>query len=135
MKDVGLDLEGFGVDEASAQAALSAAGNATASSIQPTLPIVPQQIFNASQSGAVPSIQSISVSGASLSLGAASTTMAVSGAANVPLLNNTQAMAAGASLTPGQGTIASPGNQLVAQIQQPLPLQVSLYKNQNNQAL
>ena len=141
MKDVGLDLEGFGVDEASAQAALSAAGNTTVSSLQPTLPIVPHQVFNTSQSGtgttnygninlqstgtAAP-VQGISVSGGSLSLNAASaSTMSVSGAASVPLINNTQTMAATASLTTGQGTVASPGNQLVAQIQQPLPLQVS----------
>ena len=131
MKDVGLDLEGFGVDEASAQAALSAAANPTVPTLQPTLPIVPQQVFNTSQGGTgttniVTPIQGISVSGGSLSINAASaSTMSVSGAANLPLLNNTQTMAA-ASLTPSQGALASPGNQLVAQIQQPLPLQVSI---------
>ena len=141
MKDVGLDLEGFGVDEASAQAALSAAGNATIPTLQPTLPIVPQQVFNSSQGGtgtsnmgnltlqpgqAATPVQGISVSAGSLSMNAASgSTMSVSGTASVPLLNNTQTMAAAASLTSGQGSITSPGNQLVAQIQQPLPLQVS----------
>ena len=136
MKDVGLDLEGFGVDEASAQAALSAAGNATIPTLQPSLPIIPQQVFNSSQGGTgasnmgsltlQPGQAATPIQG-SLSMNAASaTTMSISGTTSVPLLNNTQTIAAAASLTTGQGSITSPGNQLVAQIQQPLPLQVSV---------
>ena len=129
MKDVGLDLEGFGVDEASAQAALSAAGNVTAAS---TLPIVPHQGLNASQgsignmslpSAAAAAVQGISLPGGSFSITGASAAN-VSGVSNIPLLSNTQPVAASTTLSSVQGVpLPSPGNQLVAQLQQPLPLQ------------
>ena len=129
MKDVGLDLEGFGVDEASAQAALSAAGNVTAAT---TLPMVPHQGFNASQnsignmslpSAAAAAVQGISLPGGSFSITGASAAN-VSGVGNIPLLNNTQPVAASSTLSSVQGVpLPSPGNQLVAQLQQPLPLQ------------
>ena len=135
MKDVGLDLEGFGVDEASAHAALSAAGNTTTIPLQP---IVPQQVFNTSQGGtgtnnlgnfSLPSaaaVQGISIPGGALTMsGASAATMTVSGAASLPLISNAQPVAASTSLNSAQGTLTSPGNQLVAQLQQPLPLQVS----------
>jgi hypothetical protein len=51
--------------------------------------------------------------------------MSVSGATSLPLISNAQTVAASASLNSAQGTLTSPGNQLVAQLQQPLPLQVS----------
>ena len=151
MKDVGLDLEGFGVDEASAQAALSAAGNLTTTPIQSTLPIVPQQVFNTSQGGtslgnlgnlslpsaAAAAIQGLSLPGVTLSMtGASAATMTVSGATSLPILGNTQTVAASAGLNSAQSAITSPGNQLVAQLQQPLPLQVSqatLTKNYTQQ--
>ena len=138
MKDVGLDLEGFGVDEASAHAALSAAGNTTATPLQSTLPIVPQQVFNTSQGGsnslgnfslpsaAAAAVQGISIPGGALSMsGTSAATMTVSGAASLPLISNAQPVAASTTLNSAQGTLTSPGNQLVAQLQQPLPLQVS----------
>jgi hypothetical protein len=140
MKDVGLDLEGFGVDEASAQAALSAAGNTTATPLQSTLPIFPQQLFNTSQGGtgtnsltsfslpsaAAAAVQGISIPGGALSMsGTSAATMTVSGAGSLPLISNAQPVAASTPLNSAQGTLTSPGNQLVAQLQQPLPLQVS----------
>ena len=143
MKDVGLDLEGFGVDEASAQAALSAAGNTTAPPLQQTLPIVPNQVFNTSQdvtgtrnlgnmslsSAAAAAVQGISIPGGTISMsGTSSANITVSGAATFPLLSNTQPVGASTSLNAGQGAMASSGNQLVAQLQQPLPLQVRSLK-------
>ena len=150
MKDVGLDLEGFGgVDEASAQAALSAAGNITPATHQ-ALPIAhTQQILSASHDGSaavvggprlsfpsgtphnsslqgtiqIPGDGTFSMSGPTPGI----VSVSGGGTTTFPVIGNTQPLGtATVSLTGGApGSImASPGNQLVAQLQQPLPLQV-----------